>query len=123
MEAAILLLAAIAGLPALMANNAGHPQKTVLRVFLLHFVGIIVVAVGYVALMFHGYVEDSGTPPGNTLPVAIPLLVLGAAMLFVGGWPIRPRRQPPAAFRCPMCRAPFDELDELRVHRRICSDL
>jgi hypothetical protein len=121
MDLAILLVAAIASFPALVANNSGRTQRMVLQVFLLHFFGLIASAIGLFALMFHGYVEDSGVPPSNTLPVAIPLLAIGAMMLFAGGRLVKPRRRPTAPYRCPMCRTYFDELDELRVHRRTCS--
>jgi hypothetical protein len=123
MEPVILLVVAIAALSASVARRRGKKPPTIALVFALHCFGITAVGLGILALMFHGYVEDSGLEPSNTLPMAIPLLVLGAAMVIAGGRLTRQKRKPPSAYRCPMCRTYFDELEDLRAHRRTCGDL
>jgi hypothetical protein len=121
MELVILFLAAVAMVPASKANRQGHTARTVGLVFALHFVGGIALVVGFFALLFHGYVEDAGMGPANTAPVAIPVLILGAAMVVIGRRMTTPSRRPSAEYRCPICNAYFDELEEFRAHRRSCS--
>ena len=60
MEPVILLVVAIAALPASVARRRGKKPRTVALVFALHCFGITAVGLGSLALMFHGYVEDSG---------------------------------------------------------------
>ena len=46
----------------------------------LGVLGVIVLVAGAVALLFNGYVEDTGMRPARTLPIAIPLLAVGIAV-------------------------------------------
>ena len=85
------VVALIAAAPAGVASRRGHGLRTVRLVFVVHFLSVIVLGAGALALVFNGYVEDYGMEPAHTLDVAIPLLAVGALVTAVA-WYIAGRR-------------------------------
>ena len=80
-----LLLAGPALAVGVIAHRRGHNGSGVALAALLELIGTGVFAFGLVRLAFHGYADDG--PPGSgdsTLGVAIPALVIGAALMYLG---------------------------------------
>jgi hypothetical protein len=76
--------------PALLAAARDHDPAKVVGVLALGILGAAVLGFGAVALMFNGYVEDSGMEPTPTLHIAIPLLAIGLA-ISAAAWRIAAR--------------------------------
>jgi hypothetical protein len=66
--------------PAIFAAVRRYEAAVVVGVLAIGVLGAIVLIAGAIALMFNGYVEDTGMKPARTLPVAIPLLAIGLAV-------------------------------------------
>lgn len=73
------------------ADRRGRRLPAIAALGILAAAGDVVCGFGLLVLVFNGYVEDNGSTPAHTLGLAIPLLLLGAAML-VGAWLASGRR-------------------------------
>ena len=86
-----LVVAAIVGSPpAILAAARRHDPVEVVGVLVIGILGALVFVAGAVALMFNGYVEDTGMEPARTLHIAIPLLLFGIAV-SAAAWRIAAR--------------------------------
>jgi hypothetical protein len=75
----LVLAVLVAMVPAILARSRGRRVRVVMLAFALATIGALVVGFGLLALMFHGYVEDYGSEPADTLDKAIAGLAIGAA--------------------------------------------
>jgi membrane-bound ClpP family serine protease len=57
--------------------------------------GIVALFFGLVLLAFNGYEEDVGSGEWNTLPIALPVLGLGVALLVLGIREVAARKPEP----------------------------
>ena len=67
---------------AVRAHRGGRRLGAVAALTILAAAGGVVCGYGTLALAFNGYIEDNGSPPSRTLWLAIPLLLVGAAMIL-----------------------------------------
>jgi hypothetical protein len=82
-----LVITAIMGLPpAGLAITRRHDPAAVVAVLVIGVLGAVALLAGAVALIFNGYVEDTGSEPVQTLHIAIPLLAAGVSVSAAAWW-------------------------------------
>jgi hypothetical protein len=81
--------AATAGLVA-RARSLVLPPGAIARRLLAHLAGAALLGVGALAWLFNGYAGGEYGDEWNTLGVAVPALLAGAALLLLAWWPPRP---------------------------------
>lgn len=85
----LTVLGAVA--PTVVARRLGHRARGVVLVFVLGAIGLLAIGFGLIALIFHGFVEDAGLEPADTLDKAILGLAIGG-VCSAAAWYVALRR-------------------------------